>query len=239
VWQAHFNAGYHDGGWSGLSMRASDGNAATLYADPAADGEAVDTPLLAHCPSVAAALRAFACPVRSVRFLRLASGAVIREHRDDGLRSEAGEARLHVPIATNAKVDFVLDGQRIVMAAGECWYLNVDLPHRVHNRGATDRIHLVVDCVVDPWLRDLLAAGMPAEPGVAPSAAQFAAFRAAVLADTSRHALLLEIEKIDTFVAHCVEAGAILGYCFTADDVRAAMRSGRAEWLQRKIVGAV
>jgi hypothetical protein len=41
-------------------------------------------------------------------------------------------------------------------------YLNVNLPHRVAHRGAADRIHLVIDCVVNDWLREqLLAAARP------------------------------------------------------------------------------
>jgi hypothetical protein len=43
------------------------------------------------------------------------------------------------------------------MAEGECWYLNVNQPHRVENRGSADRVHLVLDCVVDEWLRALFA----------------------------------------------------------------------------------
>src|ERR1700722_13126207 len=92
-WQAHFNTGYHDGGWTGMAMRAYDGDATTLYNDPGA-GAPIDTPLLANCPAVAAALATLKCPIRSARLLRLAPGAVIREHRDAGVRFEEGEARL-------------------------------------------------------------------------------------------------------------------------------------------------
>jgi hypothetical protein len=42
------------------------------------------------------------------------------------------------------------------MNEGECWYLNVNFPHKVANRGATDRVHLVIDCAVDDWLRALV-----------------------------------------------------------------------------------
>jgi hypothetical protein len=52
-WHAHFNTGYHDGGWSGMAMRAYDGDATTLYNDPAARVPAIDTPLVARCPAVA------------------------------------------------------------------------------------------------------------------------------------------------------------------------------------------
>jgi hypothetical protein len=44
------------------------------------------------------------------------------------------------------------------MNEGELWYLNVNQPHHVTNRSTTDRIHLVIDCVVNDWLREVLLA---------------------------------------------------------------------------------
>ena len=40
-------------------------------------------------------------------------------------------------------MEFYVDDRRVIMEAGECWYLDLSRPHRVHNRGTTDRIHLV------------------------------------------------------------------------------------------------
>ena len=53
-------------------------------------------------------------------------------------------------------MEFILNQVRILMNEGECWYLNVNRPHRVANHGTSDRIHLVIDCVVNDWLRELL-----------------------------------------------------------------------------------
>ena len=83
-------------------------------------------------------------------------GSIIKEHKDFKLGFEDGEIRLHIPILTNPSVEFILDGARVLMNEGECWYLNLNLPHRVANRGTSDRIHLVVDCVLNDWLRELL-----------------------------------------------------------------------------------
>jgi hypothetical protein len=44
------------------------------------------------------------------------------------------------------------------MKEGECWYHNFNLPHRVANRGTADRVHLVLDCVLNDWLREVLLA---------------------------------------------------------------------------------
>jgi hypothetical protein len=43
------------------------------------------------------------------------------------------------------------------MAAGELWYLRLSDPHSVHNAGETARVHLVVDCIMNAALADLLA----------------------------------------------------------------------------------
>jgi hypothetical protein len=45
------------------------------------------------------------------------------------------------------------------MQPGEAWYLDLNLPHAVANHGDTERVHLVIDCVLDAWLEELLAAG--------------------------------------------------------------------------------
>jgi len=43
------------------------------------------------------------------------------------------------------------------MAPGECWYLRLSDPHSVANRGTTDRVHLVVDAVVNDALRRMIS----------------------------------------------------------------------------------
>ena len=152
-WIPHFNSEYHNGGWSGLVLRGSEEGSGTLLAT----GDTfADTPLLALCPGVQAVLAALESPLRSVRLLRLGAGGVIREHRDYGLGYAEGEVRLHVPVITNPDVAFHLRNRRVDMAVGETWYLDLGQPHRVVNRGATDRIHLVIDLAVDDWLRDLI-----------------------------------------------------------------------------------
>jgi quercetin dioxygenase-like cupin family protein len=60
--------------------------------------------------------------------------------------------RLHIPITTNAQLEFYLNKQRVIMQEGECWFLNFNYPHAVNNLGKTDRIHLVMDCNVNDWL---------------------------------------------------------------------------------------
>jgi hypothetical protein len=88
--------------------------------------------------------------------MKLNPGAVIKEHADLEMSFEEGEARFHIPIATNDKVDFFIQEEKIPMKEGDCWYLNLSLKHRVNNFGNASRIHLVIDCKVNDWLKSLL-----------------------------------------------------------------------------------
>jgi hypothetical protein len=159
-WIPHFNTAYYEGDWSGAALRSVGGLARQLYPDPSARAAFADTPLLAQCPAVTEALAAFQCPLLSVRFLRLGAGSSIREHRDLDLGFEDGEVRIHVPMSTGPEVEFLHDGTRVDMAAGEAWYLDLNLRHAVANRGAQPRIHLVVDCVVNEWLHSVIETGL-------------------------------------------------------------------------------
>ncbi|MFN2606685.1 MAG: aspartyl/asparaginyl beta-hydroxylase domain-containing protein [Acidimicrobiales bacterium] len=168
AWEPHFNTACYEGDWSGVALRAPAGAGAAnaLYPDPTASAWA-DTDALRACPRIAAALAAFRCPLLSVRLLRLGPGATIKEHRDYRLGFADGEVRLHVPLTTGPDVHFVLAGTPVPMRAGECWYLDLNLPHRVANRGAGARVNLVVDCQVDAWFTELLIAASAGGASVA------------------------------------------------------------------------
>jgi len=156
-WTPHFNKGYYDGMWSGVALRTTEGARVPLFPDPM-QSTYVDTPMLERCGYIREVLARFQCPLQVVRLLRLSAGSHIKEHTDYNLSYEDGEVRVHVPIQTNSQVEFYLNGQRVVMGEGECWYVNVNLPHRIDNGGSADRVHLVIDCVLNDWLRGLFPA---------------------------------------------------------------------------------
>lgn len=158
-WIPHFNTRYYEGDWSGIALRAVGGKAGQLYPDPTSTDFA-DTPMLARSPYLQEVLAAFQCPLTSVRLLKLAARSNIREHKDYNLGFEDGEMRVHIPVVTNLDVAFFLDGERVIMQEGEAWYLDLNLKHRVENQSDTDRIHLVIDCMIDDWGRQLFPAEM-------------------------------------------------------------------------------
>jgi len=156
-WTEHFVKQNYDGDWSAIALRAPRGEShpvRMIYSDPACTDFA-DTPALAAAPYLRQVLAAFGCPLLSARLMRLAPGSLIKEHRDNDLAYEEGKARIHIPVVTNDRVDFRLNGVRCVMPAGSAWYLRLSDPHSVANRGPRARVHLVVDLVVNAWLAGL------------------------------------------------------------------------------------
>lgn len=159
-WIPHVNQQDYDGSWDVLPLRCL---AEHRDAHPILQGFAihcgdnwVDLPVLEQLPSVASLLNRLQCPIKSARLMRLHAGAEIKPHCDHGLSIEFGEARLHVPIESNALLEFKINNQRVPMQEGEFWYLNVDQRHQVHNRGNQDRINLVIDCEANQWLKQTI-----------------------------------------------------------------------------------
>lgn len=156
-WHRHVARMNYEGDWSIVPLRAAVGEThpvRMICANPS-QTEFVDTPMLDRLPAARAALRRFRCPLLQARLMRLSPGSAILEHCDPDL--DAGGARLHVPIATGDGVTFLLNRRAVPMAPGDLWYLRLLDPHSATNRGASERVHLVVDVVMDDWLRGLMA----------------------------------------------------------------------------------
>jgi quercetin dioxygenase-like cupin family protein len=152
-WQAHYNDRAHRGSWTSIALRSASGDAGDIQAWEGADF--IDTPLLSACPHFREAVDSFACDKKAVRLMALAPGAEIRPHRDRGGSLEDGLARLHIPIVTDPAVVFTLDGEEVHFSAGGTWYMNANCLHAVRNGSARERVHLVLDCVSNDWLRAL------------------------------------------------------------------------------------
>ncbi len=153
-WTAHFVRQNYEGDWSVIPLRCTAGEThpiRMIYSDPTAT-EFVDTPFLEPCVYFQAVIAAFVCEVRSVRLMRLTPSSVIKEHTDLDLGVESGTARIHIPVTTNPDVEFLLNRRRVEMAEGQAWYLRLGDPHAVANRGASDRVHLVLDLIANDWL---------------------------------------------------------------------------------------
>lgn len=157
-WTEHFVKQNYEGDWSAIPLRSPIGEThpiRMIYSDPACR-EFVDTPFLKICPYFQEVLSAFQCRLGAVRLMKLAPNSVIKEHADFDLSFEDGMIRLHIPVKTNPGVEFYLNGERVLMEAGECWYLRLSDPHRAVNNSPENRVHLVIDAVVNNWVREIL-----------------------------------------------------------------------------------
>lgn len=241
-WVPHFNREYFEGEWSGVALRSSSGDSRQLYSRTAPEISFTDTPILQRCDYVREILTIFQCKLQSVRFLKLAAGSRIREHRDYDLGFEDGQLRLHIPITTNPDVQFFLDAHRLELKAGECWYLDLSLPHWVENRGATDRIHLVIDCELNEWLRGLLppdksmeSESNQSDKECSSSPEELQRFRQTVLNDLTLQQQLNQTDDRESFIRLVVGLGRQLGYRFTAADADQALRAEQQAWIERWI----
>lgn len=156
-WIPHYNKRDYEGDWSVIALRSGWGHPTNIYSVPMPASSYQDTPLMELFPQVQQIMQELKCEKTSVRFMKLCTGADIKEHCDDHLDADEGEARLHIPVQTHDKLEFYLNQKRVQMKEGECWYLNFNLPHSVRNPGPVDRIHLVIDCEVNDWLRQMMA----------------------------------------------------------------------------------
>ncbi|MDF1696247.1 MAG: aspartyl/asparaginyl beta-hydroxylase domain-containing protein [Saprospiraceae bacterium] len=125
---------------------------------PDTDIKFVPNDALKKCPHLLSIFKTFNCRVETFRIHSLDPGAHIKPHRDTGFGLEHGKVRLHIPIQTNDKVEILVEDQNIVMKEGECWYCNFHLNHEVTNGGDQPRIHLIIDCMVNDWLKGIFAA---------------------------------------------------------------------------------
>ena len=118
-WIAHFVPQNYEGDWSVIPLRGRAGATHPIMmisADPSCQ-DFEDAPMLAACRYFREVFDTFEAPLRSVRLMRLTPGSVIKEHTDLELSFEEGTVRIHVPVVTNADVDFRLNRQRVMLEA--------------------------------------------------------------------------------------------------------------------------
>lgn len=162
LWALHFQVKHYAGEWSAIPLRSINGDLENKFISPVEDASLYkDTELLNRCPYFQEVLAYFKCPLMAARLLKLTPGTQVHEHRDYDLCFEEGLARFHIPVLTNPDIEFILQGEPMQLKEGECWYMNFNLPHSLHNKSNSDRVHLVIDAVVNDWMRELFA-----QPGI-------------------------------------------------------------------------
>lgn len=160
-WINHYRGDHYEGKWAIAPLRSVAGHPAVIYATPSngLDGFYRDTPILERCAYFQEVIARFHCPINAVRLMLLGTGARILEHTDEMEMGDFQEWRIHIPVQTHPDVAFYVDGQNVPMRAGQVWYADFNLPHRVENGSPIDRVHLVMDCVPNEWLKNQLNIG--------------------------------------------------------------------------------
>lgn len=153
-WKEHFNANDYLGSWTVIALRSQTGNAQDILANNS-DLPFKDTSLMLACTYIKEIIDQMPFEKETIRLLQLQPGSFVKEHRDRGLAYRFGVFRLHIPIITDAFVEFKVGGKNIEMKQGECWYGDFDLPHSVCNDSKQARIHLVIDGKRNTWTDEL------------------------------------------------------------------------------------
>ena len=77
---------------------------------------------------------------------RLEAGGIIKPHRDKHPSFHYGH-RIHIPISTNPRVRFMIDGRPYKMEVGKVYEINNQEQHSVMNKGKEGRINFIFDYV--------------------------------------------------------------------------------------------
>lgn len=83
--------------------------------------------------------------------VKLPAGKNIDKHFDGGSYLSVAK-RHHIPIITNSKVWFIIDGEKKHLGVGEIWEIDNTKEHEVQNLGNEDRVHLIVDIIPDIYI---------------------------------------------------------------------------------------
>jgi aspartyl/asparaginyl beta-hydroxylase (cupin superfamily) len=88
---------------------------------------------------------------------KLLSGGIINPHTDRHPSFHVGH-RIHIPITTNPRVRFMIDGQPYQFKVGQAYEINNQKMHSVMNKGDEDRITFIFDYVPPDRIAALSAA---------------------------------------------------------------------------------
>lgn len=188
-WVDHYNQNDYSGKWTSVALMSQNGKSDSIYALPMTNEKLIATEALGSCVYFKEILDDFLFEKTTVRLLQLAVGAEIKPHSDHDLGYEDGCFRLHIPIITNSGVEFILDGKRLIMNEGECWYIDANFTHSVANRGTQDRIHLVVDGIRNEWTDNMFYSEADADAFVKPTP---------VISKDQKKLMIAELQRMNT-----------------------------------------
>jgi hypothetical protein len=102
------------------------------------------TQALNNSPYIKQVIASFGEVVGRSRLMRLAPNCEVPIHSDTNYHWYK-RVRIHIPVITDENVLFYCGDKHVNMEAGQTWIFDSWKYHRVHNKGNTLRVHLVID----------------------------------------------------------------------------------------------
>ena len=146
---------YQSGGWHTATLYAPDGeNNDGLVRD----GKAKPTSQLNSLPMTQRFLDELGLDFFTVRIARNDHDSWLWEHRDYiELGKEKKRLRLHVPLISNSDAVMQFPQYKVHVAPGWIWKLDPTVSHAISNTGKATRMHLILDCYINPTLSRMLS----------------------------------------------------------------------------------
>ena len=147
--------GDHSGGWGSICLVSYGGDP---YNDLVNDKEVLPTRLLKNCPEIKKFLDMIPGKKFRVRFMEIQANSQIFWHYDNNETIDCGSnnnARIHIPIITNPEIDLQICHENNYWKCGKIYYGDFSFPHSINNKSNKNRIHLVIDVLVNDKLLKL------------------------------------------------------------------------------------
>lgn len=154
---------HHNGKWNRLGLIGPGGDHERSYA--ASGEEVAETPVLALMPTVRRWLAGFDGLVQRAILSRMEPGCTVRWHRDPQESADRSTIRLHLPVVTNPQCIMEIGHEQVRLSPGLLWYSDFTFPHRVFNRSAETRTHVMIDLAVGERTLALMPARVRREAG--------------------------------------------------------------------------
>lgn len=145
---------YQSGGWKIASLYNATGD--ETY-DVPHESNIKPTLLLKRMPKMQAFLDSTGLDYMMARLTCSNADSHLYEHVDYAGLEKREKLRLHIPLYTHTKALMSLNDKNIYLKAGFMWKLDPrEGVHGVSNSGTKPRIHLLLDCYMNPVLESLI-----------------------------------------------------------------------------------
>jgi len=147
---------YQSGGWQIASLYNSTGD--EMY-DVPKESDIKPTPLIKRMPRMKAFIDSMGLDYLMARLTRSLPNSYLYEHADYGGLDKREKLRLHIPLYTHSRAVMSLTDVNVHLKRGFLWKRDPKAAiHGVCNVGGEERVHLLLDCYMNPVLESLLNA---------------------------------------------------------------------------------